>query len=45
MLPIVLANVDPVHASSRELAHTAVVEAVLHDGALLCVRWCGESVD
>jgi probable phosphoglycerate mutase len=38
-LPRVLANISPEYAIEHGLAHTAIVEAELREGALYCIRW------
>ena len=44
-LPGVLANVEPRYAADRHLPNTGVVEAVLRDGVLCCVRWGDEAFE
>ena len=38
-LPRVLGNISPEYAIEHGLAHAAVVEAELRQGALYCIRW------
>ena len=41
MLPLVLANIDPVSVHEYPMPHTAVIIAEKQANNLVCLEWCG----